>query len=240
MSLKDFIKNNLIDTGEDEHPKPVTIAKSIPPTKSTGITYQDSSQPATKYVTVDSAFRKHFLDLMQQSNLPGPDYYEFIDAKNKLAPNVSVESICYQTAFSVLQGMGLTKEKITSSAQTYIGIVDKELEGFNATFQNTYKAQVDDNNSAISQNIISIDKCVNMLLKASCVDELKTLVVVSHDLSNAVAIADTVYVLAKEKDKPGGTIVRTIDLIERDLAWHKDVKEMPEFKETIKEIKSLL
>lgn len=89
-------------------------------------------------------------------------------------------------------------------------------------------------------DIISIDKCVNMLLKASCVDELKTLVVVSHDLSNAVAIADTVYVLAKEKDKPGGTIVRTIDLIERDLAWHKDVKEMPEFKETIKEIKSLL
>lgn len=158
MSLKDFIKNNLIDTGEDEHPKPVIIAKSIPSTKSTGITYQDSSQPATKYVTVDSAFRKHFLDLMQQSNLPGPDYYEFIDAKNKLAPNVNVESICYQTAFSVLQGMGLTKDKITSSAQTYIGIVDKELEGFNATFQNTYKAQVDDNNSAISQKQQQIAK----------------------------------------------------------------------------------
>jgi ABC-type nitrate/sulfonate/bicarbonate transport system ATPase subunit len=89
-------------------------------------------------------------------------------------------------------------------------------------------------------DIISIDKVIRMLVKASCVDEKKTLVIVSHDLSNAVAISDTVYVLAKADQKEGGTIVKTIDLIERDLAWHDDVKEMPKFKETIKEIKSLL
>lgn len=89
-------------------------------------------------------------------------------------------------------------------------------------------------------DIISIDKVVKMLLKASCVDEMKTLIIVSHDLINAVAISDTVYVLAKTDGKDGGTIVKTIDLIEQNLAWHPEVKEMPAFKEVIKEIKTLI
>lgn len=89
-------------------------------------------------------------------------------------------------------------------------------------------------------DIIMIDKVVDMLLKASCVDELKTLIIVSHDLINTVAISDTVFVIAPADGKPGGTIVKEIDLIERDLAWHKDVKDMPRFVETIKELKSIL
>lgn len=87
---------------------------------------------------------------------------------------------------------------------------------------------------------IMIDKVMKILQKVSCIDELKTLIIVSHDLPNTVAIADTVYVLAKEPNKSGGTIVKEIDLIERDLAWHEDVKEMFNFKETVNEIKSLL
>lgn len=163
MSVRDFIKKNIIDTGDDDHKKAASEIKTnvrpvaVPPVQSTGVVYQDSSQ-ATKYVPVDSAFRKHFYDLLGESNLPGPDYLEFVEAKNKLAPNVNVESICYQTAFSILQGIGLTKDKIISSAQVYLGIIDKEVEGFNATFQNTYKAQVDDNNSAIAQKQQQIAK----------------------------------------------------------------------------------
>jgi len=89
-------------------------------------------------------------------------------------------------------------------------------------------------------DVLTIDKVIDMLVRTSNIDELKTLVVVSHDLRNAIAIADTVYVLAKQPDKEGGTIVKTIDLIERDLAWHPDIKEMPEFKSVLDEVKSLL
>lgn len=90
-------------------------------------------------------------------------------------------------------------------------------------------------------DMIMIDKVRAMLQKASCVDEFKTLIIVSHDISNTVAISDTVYVLAKPAGSPAGaTIVSEIDLIERDLAWHEDIKEMPKFREVLKEIKSLL
>jgi ABC-type nitrate/sulfonate/bicarbonate transport system ATPase subunit len=89
-------------------------------------------------------------------------------------------------------------------------------------------------------DMIMIDKVMAILCKVSSYDELKTLVIVSHDIANTIAIADTVYILAREKDKPGGTITREIDLIERGLTWHKEIKDMPEFRDTLKEIKSLL
>jgi ABC-type nitrate/sulfonate/bicarbonate transport system ATPase subunit len=88
--------------------------------------------------------------------------------------------------------------------------------------------------------MIMIDKVMVMLQKASNQDEEKTLIIVSHDIRNTVAIADTVHVMAKEPGKEGTTIVKSIDLIERDLAWHPDIKEMPAFKEVLTEIKSLL
>jgi polar amino acid transport system ATP-binding protein/sulfate transport system ATP-binding protein/NitT/TauT family transport system ATP-binding protein len=78
------------------------------------------------------------------------------------------------------------------------------------------------------------------LLLVSLIDELKTLVIVSHDIETAVAISDTVYILGVEDGKQGATIKREIDLIGRGLAWEKDIKQTPEFVETINEIKACL
>lgn len=87
---------------------------------------------------------------------------------------------------------------------------------------------------------LMIDKVMKILLKVANSDELKTLIIVSHDLSNCVAISDTVFILGKEDGKDGAFIKKEIDLIERQLAWHENVKENPVFIETLKEIKSLL
>src|SRR6185369_9050130 len=87
---------------------------------------------------------------------------------------------------------------------------------------------------------IMIDKTLSLLTKVSLSDELKTLIIVSHDLSNSIAISDTVFILGKEGEKPGSTIKHEIDLIERDLAWSPDVKNNPKFRETINEVKSFL
>lgn len=89
-------------------------------------------------------------------------------------------------------------------------------------------------------DMIMIDKVMNILLKVSSYDELKTLIIVSHDLPNTIAISDTVYILAKQEGKEGATITKEIDLIERGLAWHQNVKDLPQFVETLKEIKAAL
>jgi polar amino acid transport system ATP-binding protein/sulfate transport system ATP-binding protein/NitT/TauT family transport system ATP-binding protein len=85
-----------------------------------------------------------------------------------------------------------------------------------------------------------LDKVVDLLLQVSLSDELKTLIIVSHDIDTAVAISDTVYILGIEEGKPGATIKKEIDLIERGLAWQKDIKKQQEFIDTIEEIKSYL
>jgi polar amino acid transport system ATP-binding protein/sulfate transport system ATP-binding protein/NitT/TauT family transport system ATP-binding protein len=69
---------------------------------------------------------------------------------------------------------------------------------------------------------------------------LKTLIIVSHDIETSVAISDTVFILGNEPDKAGATIKKEIDLIERDLAWQKNIKQEKRFLETIEEIKGYL
>jgi ABC-type nitrate/sulfonate/bicarbonate transport system ATPase subunit len=89
-------------------------------------------------------------------------------------------------------------------------------------------------------DVIVLDKVVQLLLKVSVSDDLKTLIIVSHDIETSVAISDTVFILGEEKGKPGSTIVREIDLIERELAWERDISTKLRFNETIEEIKSCL
>jgi ABC-type nitrate/sulfonate/bicarbonate transport system ATPase subunit len=89
-------------------------------------------------------------------------------------------------------------------------------------------------------DVCVLDKVVELLLQVSLSDELKTLIIVSHDIAAAAAISDTVFILGKKPGHEGSTLVREIDLIERGLAWRKDVREDKAFRETIREIKECL
>lgn len=89
-------------------------------------------------------------------------------------------------------------------------------------------------------DVCMLDKAVELLLQVSLSDELKTLIIVSHDIETSVAISDTVFILGNEPGKVGATIKKEIDLIERDLAWQKDVRKEKRFLETIEEIKGHL
>ena len=89
-------------------------------------------------------------------------------------------------------------------------------------------------------DVCVLDKVVELLLEVSVSDELKTLIIVSHDIPASVAISDTIFILGKEAGKPGATIVREIDLIERGLAWQKEVRHIKAFQETVDEIKACL
>lgn len=89
-------------------------------------------------------------------------------------------------------------------------------------------------------DVCVLDNVVNLLLQVSLSDELKTLIIVSHDIDTAVAISDTVYILGLEHGKQGATIKKEIDLVERGLAWRKDIRQDKDFVKTIEEIKACL
>ncbi|HEX2682689.1 MAG TPA: ATP-binding cassette domain-containing protein [Ferruginibacter sp.] len=89
-------------------------------------------------------------------------------------------------------------------------------------------------------DVLMLDKVTDLLLKVSLSDEFKTLIIVSHDIATSVAISDTVFILGEEPGKPGATIRKEIDLIERGLAWERNIAGRKEFMDTINEIKSCL
>lgn len=89
-------------------------------------------------------------------------------------------------------------------------------------------------------DVCVLDKVTALLVQVSLSDEKKTLIIVSHDISTSVAISDTVLILGTETGKPGATIKKEIDLIERDLAWQQDIKKDKRFAETVEEIRACI
>ncbi len=89
-------------------------------------------------------------------------------------------------------------------------------------------------------DVCVLDKVTDLLLQVSISDELKTLIIVSHDIATAVAISDTVLILGNNDQAPGATIIREIDLIERGLAWKKNNRSEKNFLDTVAEIKACL
>lgn len=83
------------------------------------------------------------------------------------------------------------------------------------------------------------DKVVELLIKVSNLDEMNTLVIVSHDIESSCAIADTVYILAN-KDGDGSTVVKEYDFLKEGLAYEPGIKENTRFREIMREIKTLI
>lgn len=89
-------------------------------------------------------------------------------------------------------------------------------------------------------DIKAINKVVNVIKKLSYSNEKLTILIVSHDLKNALSVSDKVFVLAKESDKEGATIIKKYHLIEENIAWIENNTQLPRFNEIIHEIENLL
>jgi polar amino acid transport system ATP-binding protein/sulfate transport system ATP-binding protein len=88
----------------------------------------------------------------------------------------------------------------------------------------------------------ALDEVMHLIVEVANLDELNTIVIVTHDIRAAMAVSDTLYMLGRsesgDKAKTGACIQCTYDLVERGLAWHPDVHQLPEFAVLEREIKA--
>lgn len=80
------------------------------------------------------------------------------------------------------------------------------------------------------------NKVCELILKVSSLHEHNTIVVVTHDISTAVRIADTIWVMGRDRNPdgsviPGARIVEKFNLVDMGLAWRPDVQKDPLFHE---------
>ncbi|HEX8318309.1 ABC transporter ATP-binding protein [Longimicrobium sp.] len=92
-------------------------------------------------------------------------------------------------------------------------------------------------------DVIQQENVQKLILEVSRTHDHNTIIVVTHDVSAAVAVSDTIWLMGRDRDAagnaiPGARIVETIDLIERDLAWQPDIRTRPGYIELVNEIKA--
>jgi ABC-type nitrate/sulfonate/bicarbonate transport system ATPase subunit len=81
------------------------------------------------------------------------------------------------------------------------------------------------------------DKVLELLLSISTLNELNTLIIISHDIENSLAISDSAFILANQANHEGATITETIDLAHLGLAWNPEIKKDKHFQELVSELK---
>ena len=91
-------------------------------------------------------------------------------------------------------------------------------------------------------DLIQLGKVLDLIREIGQLHELNTIFVVTHDISSAIEICDTILLLGRNSDAagkliPGARVQATYDLIERGLAWRPNVSTMPEFTATLHEIR---
>jgi NitT/TauT family transport system ATP-binding protein len=93
-------------------------------------------------------------------------------------------------------------------------------------------------------DLIAVDKVSKMIREVANSDEMNTVIVVTHDIAAAVAVADTIWLLGRDRDEkgliiPGAKVKASYNLVERGLAWREGVTETPEFMELVREIRAV-
>lgn len=141
-----------------------------------------SRQETRAATETESKFSDHFNRLFADANLPGPDYYEF--AKMTEAMHViKDEGARFTAAFAGLQAQGLDKQKLLSSAQEYVKILDADAAAFHNTVdqalldkvQNKKKEmeQVQDRIQKLSQEIVGLQQQIAALTQEVAENEAK-------------------------------------------------------------------
>jgi NitT/TauT family transport system ATP-binding protein len=91
-------------------------------------------------------------------------------------------------------------------------------------------------------DLVAVQEVIGLITEVACADELNTIILVTHDIMAALEVADTIWLLGRDRDAtgnriPGSRIQATYDLMDRGLAWRKDVASEPEFMQLLAEIR---
>ncbi len=91
-------------------------------------------------------------------------------------------------------------------------------------------------------DVVMEAKVCQLINEIATLDELNTIIIVTHDVTAAASVADHLWLMGRDRDEkgefiPGARIQETYDLIERDLCWHPGITNSSAFLEFVREVK---
>lgn len=93
-------------------------------------------------------------------------------------------------------------------------------------------------------DLVAVKQVVKLITDIAATDELKTFIIVTHDVAAAIEVADTIWLMGRDRAPdgsaiPGARIQATYNLVERGLAWREGVTNTPEYLDLLREIREI-
>ena len=138
---------SIADNVENVSVNNTTTATAPSYTTASAPSYTPSQATSSSNPSASNDYHKYFENLIEEANAKSPmfqgtDFKEFIDSKIDVEA-IADEDMRYKTAFNVLKRTGLTKEKLVTTGQEYIKLIDQDLKGFTDAYNQQYKADVE-------------------------------------------------------------------------------------------------
>lgn len=91
-------------------------------------------------------------------------------------------------------------------------------------------------------DLLMLEKTCELITKVADMDDLNTIIVVTHDVTAACSVADHIWLMGRDSDAngnklPGSRIVKEFNLIERDLCWQPGIITTSQFTSFVREVK---
>lgn len=149
------------------------------------------------------------------------------------AEQIEVKVVAYLEEFGLLEHRHKYPSQLSGGQRQRVAIAQQLI-------CSEYYLIMDEPFSGLDVN--SLDKVQKLIHRVSAAHEEVTIVVVTHDVSAAVAVSDTIWLMGRDRTPdgeiiPGARIMETYDLIERGLTWRPDLLNMSEATQLIREIK---
>ncbi len=88
----------------------------------------------------------------------------------------------------------------------------------------------------------ALEDVAKLIVDVVNLDDLYTIVLVTHDIRAAMTVSDTMHMLGRDRKDgkivPGAKVQESFDMVKLGLAWQRDIQEMPEFTKLEKELKA--
>jgi hypothetical protein len=140
------IKNLFVETNEESKNEPTKETNTAPPSQSQGTIIPSGSFDQTIFDSLIKAIEDH--------NLPGEDYLEFLGALKAMENIPLDEKMKIQTVLATLSTKGLTIQKIKESADYYKKVLQDEQK----QFYSELNIQIESQLKSKENNILDIQK----------------------------------------------------------------------------------
>jgi ABC-type nitrate/sulfonate/bicarbonate transport system ATPase subunit len=89
---------------------------------------------------------------------------------------------------------------------------------------------------------VNITNVINLITRVANQHTLNTFIIITHDVTSALAISNHIYLLGRERDeqgkpKLGSRVMKEYDLVAEGVAYQPNIEDLPRFAEIRKEIK---